>query len=112
MMKTTRTHESNGNRYGFDFGPCSSKNGWAQIDTSQDAWYFGSWANPARLMVFDYTEGDCTLQQCESSEEFCELIHKIRAWNLDRGYTFAIDPMCNNDIEQQFRALGLGDVLY
>lgn len=41
-MKTIRTFAP-GERYDFDFGECSYANGWAQIDTRQDASYYGTW---------------------------------------------------------------------
>ena len=61
------THEfCPGDRYTYDFGLCSFENGWAQIDTAQDASYFGTWANPTRLMIFSYCEGDTTLKEAAS----------------------------------------------
>ena len=50
-MKITREFGP-GDRYVYDFGLCSYENGWAQVDTAQDASYFGTWANPTRLMIF------------------------------------------------------------
>jgi len=38
-----------GNRCTYDFGLCSNEKSWAQVDTAQDASYFGTWAKPARL---------------------------------------------------------------
>ena len=32
-----------GDRYTYDFGLCSFEKGWAQVDTAQDASYFGTW---------------------------------------------------------------------
>ena len=50
-MKTTRAFAP-ADRCVYDFGPCSTANDWAQIDTAQDASYFGTWANPTKLMIF------------------------------------------------------------
>ena len=61
-MKITREF-CPGDRYVYDFGLCSYENGWAQVDTAQDASYFGTWANPTRLMIFSYCEGDTTLKR-------------------------------------------------
>ena len=36
-MRITRDFKPMSDRYGFDFGPCSTANGFAQIDTRQDA---------------------------------------------------------------------------
>ena len=38
-MKITREF-CPGDRYLYDFGLCSYKKGWAQVDTAQDASYF------------------------------------------------------------------------
>ena len=40
-MKITREF-CPGDRYTYDFGHCSYENGWAQVDTAQDASYFGT----------------------------------------------------------------------
>ena len=44
-MKITREF-CPGDRYVYDFGLCTYEKGWAQVDTAQDASYFGTWANP------------------------------------------------------------------
>ena len=40
-MKIIRSCES-GDRYRFDFDLCSCARGWAQVDTAQDASWFGT----------------------------------------------------------------------
>ncbi len=50
-------------RYVYDFGSCSYANGFAQIDTRQDASYFGTWCSPERRMIVNYCEGDVTIQR-------------------------------------------------
>ena len=55
-MKTTREFAP-ADRYIYDFGLCSYENGWAQVDTAQDAAYFGTWANPARVLIFRHVSG-------------------------------------------------------
>lgn len=111
-MKTEKRFLS-ANRYRFDFGMCSSKNGFAQIDTSQDASYFGTWANPFELKIISYIEGDIIIQSAESVDEFVTEIRKIKEWNERYGWRFlGIDPGCNADIEEKFKAIGLGDFLH
>ena len=61
-MKITREF-CPGDRYVYDFGLCSYENGTAQVNTAQDASNFGTWANPMRLMIFSYCEGDMTLKE-------------------------------------------------
>lgn len=100
-------------RYVYDWGFCSSKNGFAQVDTEQDASYFGTWANPITLTLFCYCEGDCTTTKCENAIEFVERVRSIKAWNEDHGYRFiGIDPGFDELLKAEFIALGLGDLLH
>ena len=61
---------SNGDRYGFDFNYCSSKKGWQQFDTQQDAWYFGIWVHPEKREILTYAEGDITRVVCPTEKSF------------------------------------------
>jgi len=45
-MKTITDFDPETSRYAFDFRLCHFKNGWAQLDTRQDASYYGNWINP------------------------------------------------------------------
>ena len=72
-MKTKRTHYGYPNerdRYFYDFGECSSKNGWVQYDTYQDAWYFGVWVHPGKREILSFAEGDETRTTCENEAEY------------------------------------------
>jgi hypothetical protein len=71
--------------YIYDFGLCSCENGRVQVDTTQDASYFGTWANPIRLMIFSYCEGDTTLKAAASPEEFAVELREIDAGNRAHG---------------------------
>ena len=103
-------------RYAYDFNACSIAKGYAQIDTWQDASYFGTWANPETLTIVCYCEGDVSVTVAETPQEFIDEIHKIKAWNnenakngfkgIDTGWKE------NNPIEMKFRALGLGDLIH
>jgi len=111
-MKTTREF-CPADRYAYDFGICSSGKGFAQVDTGQDAWYFGTWANPEKLAIVSYCEGDVTLLQAEDPEEFAAELRAMKKWTDESGCGFkGIDPMCVPEIEARFRALGLGDLLH
>jgi hypothetical protein len=100
-------------RYQFDTGMCSLKNGWAQVDSPQDASYYGIWANPKTLQVFSYVEGDCILCSAESPEEFAEEIRRIDAYNREsQGKGIMLDTLLNPDLDTAFIALGLNDYLY
>jgi hypothetical protein len=109
-MNITREFAS-ADRYLYDFGLCDYANGWAQVDTAQDASYFGTWANPTRLLIFNYCEGETTLKEAGSPEEFAAELRDIDAWNRTQGYGLArIDPGYDPATKAAFEALGLGDM--
>ena len=57
-------------RYEFDFELCTSRNGWKQFDTQQDAWYFGVWVHPEKREILTYAEGDITRVICPTEESY------------------------------------------
>ena len=111
-MKITREF-SPGDHFAYDFRLCRYENGWAQIDSAQDASHFGTWANPTRLMIFSYCEGDTTLKEAASPEEFAAELREIDAWNRAHGYVPArIDPGFDPAMMEEFEVLGLADLLH
>ena len=89
------------------------RQGLGTVDTAQDASYFGTWASPTRLMIFNYCEGDTTLKEAASSEEFAAELREIDAWNRTHGYGPArIDPGFDPAIKAAFERLGLSDMLH
>ena len=104
-------------RYRYDFGLCSDSNGFAQIDTWQDASYYGTWANPEKLIIFNYCEGDTCLTKCETAEEFRAEIYALKKWadesggEGERGFR-GIDPGLNPDNIQKWRDIGLAELLH
>ncbi len=103
---------NNGNRYAFDRGMCDTKKGFAQIDTSQDAHYYGQWVNPFEYKIVAYVEGDVILTECDTEKEFVSQLRQIEKWNNDMGHTFiGIDPRSDKEIRQKFIDLGLNDLL-
>lgn len=111
-MKITREF-CPGDRYVYDFGLCSYEKGWAQVDTAQDASYFGTWANPVRLMIFSYCEGDTTLKEAGSPEEFAAELRELDNWNRSNGYGPArIDPGFEISMKLAFERLGLNAMLH
>lgn len=100
-------------RYLYDFGLCSIKNGFAQIDTGQDASYFGTWANPEKLIIFNYCEGDCYTTVCKTASEFVSEIQGIKTWNDENGHSFkGIDPGLNPKNIEKWESIGLGELLH
>lgn len=115
-----RTHDfAPADRYVYDMGLCSQKNGFAQVDTSQDAWYFGTWANPFKLALLTYAEGDVSLELADSPDEFVHMIRHMQRWNnANDSHGFkGIDPgwpgrPMTTRLAHRFMNLGLGDLLH
>jgi hypothetical protein len=115
MTKITRGFEADGDRYRYDFGPCNFKHGWAQLDTSQDAWYYGNWINPLTLKLFSYVEGDTTLTECENEAEFVAAVREYCQWHKEHGWwteSSGIDGMCSEPIIEAFTRMGLAEFLH
>ena len=68
-MKITREF-CPGDRYVYDFGLCNHEKGWAQVDTAQDASYFGKWAKALHTCVRDrhLCQPYCGLESIEISK--------------------------------------------
>jgi len=111
-MNTERFFIETGDRYRYDFGLCSCKHGYAQVDTKQDAWYFGTWTNPTTLKTVCYAEGDVTIETAVTETEYVEHIRKLKTWNDENGYGMAIDPGLGPDIRARFTAIGLAELLH
>ena len=109
-MKKTRHSMQGGDRYAFDFELCTSRKGWAQVDTTSDASYHGVWANPGDLKLCSYCEGDVTVTECEAAEEFVGELRRVVEFYAD-GFK-GIDPGLGSELPAKFRALGVGDLLW
>jgi len=111
-MRTERSFRP-ADRYLFDYQLCKPSDGWAQVDTSQDASYHGTWANPFTLKVTTYLEGDIIRKSADSVEEFVSEIRSIKKWNEENGLRFmGIDALCKNNLIEKFKEVGLGDLLH
>ena len=98
-------------RYVFDTN-LKPADGWCQIDTSQDASYYGTWANPITLECFSYCEGDCTHVSCADNAEFIEYMRDARTWGNENGYGFAIDSMGRQLLIDRWISFGFGADLH
>jgi hypothetical protein len=107
-MKRKDSFHNDGDRYILDFGECSVSKGFAQVDTDQDAWYFGTWANPKTLRVVQYAEGDLSILDFDNKTEFAQWLWDMAAAEYFKG----IDGMLNDELIKGFRALGLGRLLH
>ena len=112
-MKTSRDFKPLSDRYSFDCGACSPANGFAQIDTKQDAPYFGNWCAPTTRTIVNFSEGDVTTTVCETDAEFVEQLRELARWNDEAGYgPMNIDPGRDDGLRQAFEKLGLADLLH
>jgi hypothetical protein len=95
MQRTTDFHPML-ERYHFDFNECSSANGYAQVDTRQDASYYGNWVNPSQRKFVTFAEGDITRI---TFDDDAEMVAYLQEFKDNDGLGFiGVDP-------------GLGDVL-
>ena len=94
------------NRYTFDF---RLGRAWAQIDTKQDAPYYGTWTEPAARMLIAYREGDVHFRRFGDDDSYTRYLTQLFEAN-DR-YT-GIDPMCRAHLTDRFKRLGLGRLLH
>lgn len=100
-------------RYVFDFKLCTTKNGFAQVDTGQDAHYFGIWANPFEKRVVTYCEGDVTIEDAETIAEFVSIFENIKRFYDESGYGYrGIDPGFNDDLKAEFIKMGMTRFFY
>ncbi len=111
-MKIIRSLEP-GDRYRFDFDLWSCARGWAQVDTAQNASWFGTWASPAERSILNFAQGEVTRSVCETDEEFVAALRQIDRWNRHHGYGPArIDLGIDPALKAAFEAVVLGDMLY
>lgn len=116
---TTITREfAPADRYLYDFKVLTTDKGFAQVDSRQDASYFGTWVSPTKRILFSYCEGDCTLTQCDTDAELLAELERMEKWNAEserrysNGKAIAIDPGFNAELKADCEAAGLGDYLH
>ena len=111
-VTTARDFTIDGSRYQYDTGLPAD---FAQLDTSEDASYYGNWASAKRLALFSYCEGDCTTTVCETVEEFRQQIEDFQAFCARIGYEFkGIDPgwIHSDELLQPWRDCGLAHLIH
>ena len=112
-MKITRDFRPLADRYAFDTGQCSYANGFAQIDTRQDAPYYGTWCSLASRTIVSFCEGDLTTTVCDTDEEFTAQIRELARWSDEAGYgPTKIDAAANDVLRHAFDRLGLADLVH
>ena len=68
-------------RYTFDFGlqltPEDDPAAWNQLDTDQDAPYFGVWIQRRDRMILTWAEGDLSLRHFKTPEAYDEALLRV-----------------------------------
>ena len=111
-MHIERYFLNDASRYQFDTLECPTHTGWAQIDTADDASYYDHWANPTKLTIVSYVEGDVTITKCDTKAEFVTEIRSMHQFYSDNATWRGIDCMCSPDIELRFLQLDLAHLLH
>ncbi len=107
-MNKTELFDAGMNRYAFDFEHCRCNDGWAQLDTDQDAEWFGNWAHPERLHIVSFVEGDIAVTKCADSDEFRTEIERIAVFHIDKmNGRFSIDAGGDRKREREWNGHGL-----
>ena len=71
----------------FDFGRCCINLGWAQVDTIQNASYFGIGTHPDQRIILQYAEGDIIEDCYGNNDASCaQALRGLHAWYLERSY--------------------------
>ncbi|MCY4376028.1 MAG: hypothetical protein OXC31_19925, partial [Spirochaetaceae bacterium] len=96
-------------RYAFDTGRCAWSRGWVQIDTTQDASYFGTWANLRERRILCFVEGDVITTTCATPESFAREMRRLHEWAVEAGCWLGVDA---DSRAAEWRAAGLGDLLH
>jgi hypothetical protein len=99
-------------RYKYDFRKCLPADGWAQLDTRQDASYYGNWVNPLTLELFSYCEGDIVHTKCADEADFIATLRTCVEWHREREYFIGIDGMLNEPIISALTRLGFAADLH
>lgn len=92
MATVTHSSDFGGSRYKYDTDLCPASKGWAQVDTRQDASYYGTWVNPLTFEMMNYCEGDVAHTKCTDEADFIKALQECIDWNSERECWLGIDP--------------------
>lgn len=103
-------------RYEFDFNKCSYSNGWFQVDTYQDAGYFGIWTNPTTREIVTYAEGDITRVVCDDDNSYAIELRTTASYYVSTYHEYwtsaKIDLGISNRFQSSQRFAELGCAAY
>jgi len=68
--RVERSFLANADRYVFDFNECTPESGWLQVDTMEDAPYFGVWVHPEKRETLSFIEGDVIRVFCADDASY------------------------------------------
>jgi hypothetical protein len=112
MVKTESYY--NGTRYSFDRSLLPK--GYYQIDTSEDAYYYGNWINPIERKRVAFAEGDLREIQYESDEEMVQGLKEMDAWEKEhsgsKGIKIDLGWHVDEKATELFKKLELSHLLY
>ncbi len=97
------------NRHTFDFG---LDRGWAQLDTTQDASYYGGWTSPTERAILTYVEGDVEYRSFPAEAEYATALREWVDWAKDVKRFRGIDGMCRPKLIDHLKRLGFADALH
>ena len=84
--------------------------GFAQIDTTEDASWYGHWACPQRRKLVSFVEGDICITNCTTDHEFISEVRKTCDWHSRHNQFQGIDPASKT--KHLWIDLGLSDLLH
>lgn len=82
--------------------------GFAQIDTTQDASYYGTWINPIQRAVIRWCEGDLDCYKFDNNEEMVAWVAEFKK----SPWFIGIDPGLGEVLRSECIAAGLGPYLH
>lgn len=106
----TETWFMDADRYVFDMNLCPYSKGWAQLDSRQDASYYGHWINAEKRQIVSYCEGDVTKITFDNDDEMVAWVQSFKD-NENLGFK-GIDPGFGEVMKSMLIAHGLGPYLH
>ena len=107
------------NHYGtrYDFDETLLEKGYFQIDTIQDASYYGNWINPTERKKVSFMEGDLIEIEYENDEEMIKYLEEMNDWEKkyrenEKGIKIDLGWTTKEDGEKIFKRLGLLHLTY
>lgn len=111
MSQLIRDFTPFGDRYDHD-KKFTAATGWAQVDTYQDASYFGVWTNPTSFEIFTFCEGDRTLERCADAEDYKNSLRTCLEFYDNRDRPTKIDAVFEPELAGKFTELGFADRIH